>query len=80
MPNKPILDETFDTKNDSPRTIRYSLEKLKNHDIEWWQAIQNGLEYEILSHKMDLEDKEAAGIVAVALNKQNDTAMRTGHL
>ena len=56
------------------------MEKLKTHDIEWWQAIQNGLEYEILSYKIDIEDKGAAGIITVALNKGNETAMQTGHL
>ena len=29
---------------------------------------------------MDLEDKEAAGIIAVALHKKHETSMATGHL
>ena len=56
------------------------MEKLKTHDLYWWEAVQNGLEYEILSYKMDIEDPEAAGIITVALTKGNETAMQTGHL
>ena len=58
----------------------YSLGKLRVHDEQWAQDCFRGLEWEILSWKMDVEEPEAAQIISVALNKKNEVAMKTGHL
>ena len=58
----------------------YSLEKLRVFDEQWAQDCFFGLEWEILSWKMDVEEPEAAQIISVALNKKNEVAMKTGHL
>ena len=58
----------------------YSLAKLRVHDEQWAQDCFRGLEWEILSWKMDVEEPEAAQIISVALNKKNEVAMKTGHL
>ena len=67
---KPILDDA----------LRYSMNKLKKEDPEWYNAIVGGTEWEILSSDMDKEEPNAAHIIAIALNKKNQFAMATGHL
>ena len=68
--SQPILDENGN----------YSLEKLRVHDDEWSQGCFRGLEWEVLSWKMDVEQPDAAQIISIALNKKNEVAMKTGHL
>ncbi len=68
--SKPILDEKGN----------YSLEKLQAHDEQWSQDCFRGLEWEVLSWKMDVEEPGAALIISIALNKKNEVAMKTGHL
>ena len=68
--SQPILDHNGN----------YSLEKLRVHDDEWAQACFRGLEWEVLSWKMDMEEPGAAQIISIALNKKNEVAMKTGHL
>ena len=68
--SQPILDNNRN----------YSLEKLRAHDDEWAQGCYSGLEWEVLSWKMDVEEPEAALIISIALNKKNEVAMKTGHL
>ena len=68
--SKPILDANGN----------YSLEKLKAHDDGWAQECFKGLEWELLSWKMDVEEPDAAQIISIALNKKNEVAMRTGRL
>ena len=58
----------------------YSLGKLRVHDEQWAQDCFRGLEWEILSWRMDVEEPEAALIISIALNKKNEVAMKTGHL
>ena len=58
----------------------YSLEKLKAHDDGWAQECFKGLDWELLSWKMDEEEPDAAQIISIALNKKNEVAMKTGHL
>ena len=48
----------------------YSMEKLKLHDSEWAQSCVAGLEWEVLSYKMDEEEPDAAQIISIALNKK----------
>ena len=67
---KPILDDT----------CKYSRNKLKKADPEWYNAIVGGSEWAILSSAMDIEEPNAAHIIALALNKKNQVAMATGHL
>ena len=57
---KPILDDT----------LKYSMNKLKKADPEWYKAIVGGTEWEILSSDMDKEEPHAAHILAIALNKK----------
>ena len=58
----------------------YSLGKLRVHDEQWAQDCFRGLEWEILSWRMDVEEPEAALIISIALSKKNEVAMKTGHL
>ena len=53
---------------------------LKSHDDAWAKDCHSGLEWELLSWKMDEEEPGAALIVSIALNKKNEAAMKTGHL
>ena len=59
---------------------RCSLEKLRVHDDEWAQACFRGLEWDVLSWKMDIEEPDAAQVISIALNKRKEMAMKTGHL
>ena len=67
---KPILSENG----------TYSLDRLKDHDEEWWQCAQYGIKFEVLSGSIDVEDADGAAVICIALNKKNETAMKTGHL
>ena len=62
------------------KTGNYSLEKLETYDSTWAQECYSGLEWEVLSWKMDVEEPEAALVISIALNKKNEAAMKTGHL
>ena len=55
-------------------------ERLRAHDEAWAQDCFSGLEWEILSHQMDIEVPDAALVISIALNKRNEVAMKTGHL
>ena len=68
--NRPILDKLGN----------YSMSALRSHDEEWWRGCQLGIEWEVLSWKMDEEEPHAASIICIALNKKNEVAMKTGHL
>ena len=61
-------------------TGNYSLEKLETYDDAWAKDCYSGLEWEVLSWKMDEEEPEAALVISIALNKKNEAAMKTGHL
>ena len=58
----------------------YSMAKLKSYDDARAKDCHSGLEWEMLSWKMDLEEPDAALIISIALNKKNEAAMKTGHL
>ena len=58
----------------------YNIERVRAHDEAWAQDCFSGLEWEVLSHKMDIEEPDAALIISIALNKRNEVAMKTGHL
>ena len=58
----------------------YSLEKVQEQDEEWARQCTSGLEWEILSWRMDEEEPTAAQTISVALNKRNEAAMKTGIL
>ena len=60
MPN-PFLEE-------KGGRLVYSMAKLKEADREWHIAIVGGCEWEILSSDMDIEEPDAAHIIALALN------------
>ena len=59
---KPILDDA----------LNYNMNKLKREDLEWYNAIVGGTEWEILSSDMDKEEPNAAHIIAIALNKKTN--------
>ena len=59
---KPILDDA----------LNYSMNKLKREDLEWYNAIVGGTEWEILSSDMAKEEPNAAHIIAIALNKKTN--------
>ena len=67
---KPILDDT----------LKYSMDKLKKEDPEWYNAILCGTEWDILSSAMDKEEPTAAHIIAIALNQTNKVAMSIGQV
>ena len=69
--SKPFLDEN---------TLKFSMEKLKKKDPEWYHNIHSGHDWEILSYKMDIEEPNAAHIIALALNNKNKVALKTAHL
>ena len=58
---KPILEE-------KGGRLVYSITKLRNVDQDWHTAIAGGCEWEILSSDMDIEEPNAAHIIALALN------------
>ena len=67
--SSPILDEKG----------RYSLVKVQAHDADWGQDCLSGNKWEMLSHKMDDEEPDAALIISIALNKKNEASMKIGH-
>ena len=48
----------------------YSLAKLQVHDEEWAQGCFRGLEWEVLSWKMDIAEPDAALTIRIALNRR----------
>ena len=65
----PVLDEHGN----------YSVALVKSRDNDWWVGLFGG-EWEILSPDIDTEEPEAAHIISIALNRLNDTAMKTTHV
>ena len=68
-PNSPIVNQDG----------YYCIERLRVHDTEWANLCEKGISWEMLSHRMDIEDPEAALIISVALNKKNEASMKTSH-
>ena len=68
---KPILEE------DGARLV-YSMSKLREVDKDWRYDILGGRTWEVLSSDMDIEEPEAAGIIALALS--NRAVLVRGHL
>ena len=56
----------------------YSMSKLREVDKDWHSAILGGRRWEVLSSDMDIEEPEAAGIIALALS--NRAVFVQGHL
>ena len=56
------------------------MNKLKKADEDWYNVIVGGTEWEILSSDMDKEEPNAAHIIALALNQNNQIAFSTAHL
>ena len=56
----------------------YSMSKLREVDKDWRSAILGGRPWEVLSSDMDIEEPEAAGIIALALS--NRAVLVQGHL
>ena len=67
--NKPILKENG----------RYSMELVRKYDGDWGSLCERGIVWEMLSHRMDVEEPEAALLISIALNKKNESAMKTSH-
>ena len=67
--NKPIL-----TANGC-----YSMELVRKYDGDWGSLCERGIVWEMLSHRMDEEEPEAALLISIALNKKNESAMKTSH-
>ena len=57
----------------------YSIELVRKHDAAWGEMVGRCLDWEVLSHTMVEEEPDAARLIAVALNKKNGAAMKTGH-
>ena len=70
---KPILHEVGGS-------LKYSMNKLKKADQEWYTNIVGGTEWEILSSDMDKEEPNAAHTIVLALNDKNKMAFGTAHL
>ena len=68
---KPILEE-------HGGRLVYSMSKLREVDKDWHIGIVGGREWEVLSSDMDIEEPEAAGIIALALS--NRAGLVQGHL
>ena len=62
---------------DDQRMFDLALVKAKDEDCA--ELCENGIPWELLSSDMDVEDPDAALIISIALNKKNETAMKTGH-
>ena len=67
--NQPLLDEQG----------RYSMKRLEAHDRAWAELCYKGITWEVLSHRLDVEEPDGAKIISLALNKKNDAAMKTSH-
>ena len=52
----------------------YCLVRLKESDLEWWHGLV-GMEYEVLSFKIDVEEPDAAHIISIACNMMLETRM-----
>ena len=48
----------------------YSMAKLEAYDDAWAKDCHSGLEWEVLSLKMDQEERDAALVISIALNKK----------
>ena len=70
---KPILEE-------QEGRLVYSMSKLREVDKDWHTAIVGGCEWEILSSDMDIEEPEAAGIIALALSNRAVLALSLIHI
>ena len=68
---KPILEE-------HGGKLVYSMSKLREVDKDWRYDILGGRTWEVLSSDMDIEEPEAAGIIALVLS--NRAVLATGHL
>ena len=67
--SKPILNEDG----------CYSMELLRKYDGDWGSLCERGIVWEMLSHRMDEEEPEAALLISIALNKKNEASMKTSH-
>ena len=47
-----------------------NLDRVRAHDEAWAQDCVAGLEWEILSHNLDIEESDGAHIISIALNKK----------
>ena len=57
----------------------FDLALVKAKDEYFAQLCEKDIPWELLSSDMDVEDPDAALIISIALNKKNETAMKTGH-
>ena len=73
VPAIPILEE-------KGGKLRYSMNKLKKADSDWYTAIVGGTEWEILSRDMDKEEPRAAHTIALSLNRKNSAALCSTHM
>ena len=68
---KPILDDKGN----------FSFGKLRIIENDWFLAVLDGSDWEILDSAIDIEEPDAAHIISVALNrKKNAPALVTGHM
>ncbi len=58
---------------------KYDMEELKKHDKPWFDLATAGIPWEMLSWEMEIDEPDAASIIAIALNKKNEAAMKTSH-
>lgn len=68
--NKPIIDSSGN----------YDMQKIKEHDLVWYDLIAGGLVWEVLDCSMDVEEPDAARLISVALNRRTAVAMKTSPL
>ena len=55
------------------------MELVRAHDADWGIVCDRGITWEMLSHKMDEEEPDAAMVISVALNTKNEAAMKASH-
>jgi hypothetical protein len=59
------------------RDGRLSLDLVRSQDAELASCCEVGLEWEVLSHMMDIEEPNAADLISRALNMKNSSCMQS---
>ena len=59
---------------------KYSLSQLEKYDTAWFDLCSHGIKWEMLSWVMDVEEPDAASVISIALDKNNEAVMKTSGL
>ena len=57
----------------------YSMQLVRSRDLTWADLCETGIQWEVLSYMMDIEEPDGAMIIAVALNRKNEASMGASH-